>query len=313
MEVRWNLPPSRSIIALESVVRTGSVTAAANELCVTQSAVSKQIASLEAWLGQPLFEDNRRRMVPTRTAQRLAEVTGEAWDLLAAAFEEVAAQSSSTELGVLAPASFAMRWLLPRLPLFQADCPAIKLSVRQTHTRDNWKEMPTDVVIRRGDSAPAALSPKTFLRDELVLVAKAGSDWTSAGRPGDLAFLEAETRPGELAAWLRAWRATTRDGYATSTRMPTRFAHYYIALEAALAGHGALVAPDVVVADLIKDGSLSILFPDIRVQGATYWVGVQPNGPRAREAHAFASWLVADAWAPASGARSSVLAIPSAA
>lgn len=301
--MRWQLPSPRAIIALESVVRTGSVTAAAEELCVTQSAISKQIAALEDWLGRPLFEENRRLMVPTEAARRLADAAGVAWGLLAAAVDEVGQQSADTPLQVLAPASFSMRWLLPHLPRFQAEFPDAKLSVRQTHTPDLWAELPFDVVIRRGDPVIPALHGKTFLREELVLVAKAGSDWTSATRLDRLKFLEAETRPGELFDWLRA--ACAAASLHLSRPKPVRFAHFYIALEAALAGQGVLVAPDIIVADLIREGMLEVLFPGVRIPGPAYWIGYQPSGAQAAASRAFSRWLLQAAldWAAATKLR----------
>lgn len=173
----------------------------------------------------------------------------------------------------------------------------IKLSVRQTHTPDLWAELPFDVVIRRGDPVAPALHGKTFLREELVLVAKAGSEWTSATRLDRLKFLEAETRRGELFEWIRAACA------AASLRIrwpkPVRFAHFYIALEATLAGQGALVAPDIIVADLIRQGMLEVLFPDVRIPGPAYWIGYQPNGAQAAASRAFSQWLLQSAsdWA----------------
>src|SRR5262245_57805004 len=180
MEVRGSLPPARAVIALECVVRTGSVTAAAEELCVTQSAVSKQIAALEAWLGQPLFNVNRRRMIPTKAARHLADAAAVAWGVLSAAVDEIGRRGSTAVLQILAPATFAMRWLLPRLASFQTEFPDIKVSVRQTHTPENWLEMPFDVVIRRGGSSPPSLSTEVFLRENLVLVAQAASPWVNS-------------------------------------------------------------------------------------------------------------------------------------
>lgn len=290
--MRWHLPPPRAIIALESVVRTGSVTAAATELCVTHSAVSKQLSSLEEWFGRPLFEPGRRQMRPTPAARRLADAAALAWGILAAAADDVARQEQVRSLQVIAPATFAMRWLLPRLPLFQKARDDIKVSVRQTHTPEIWTDMPFDVAIRRGDSFLPHLRTTTFLRDELVLVASAESRWVEAQTLEDLPLLDADTRPGELTAWLKAALGRVEGAAQAVQNRPARFAHFYIALEATLHGQGVLVAPKIVVEELIGKRVLTVLFPEISVAGPSYWVGFDPRKPNAALADAFATWII---------------------
>ncbi|RVK85008.1 LysR family transcriptional regulator [Sinorhizobium meliloti] len=282
------LPPPKALIALEAVVRAGSVTAAAEELCVTHSAVSKQIGQLEEWIGKPLFEPNRRQMIPTSAAQRLSEAAGMAWALIAAAVDEVSRNQQESVLRVLAPATFAMRWLLPRLPETHRELPSTRIRVRQTHTPESWQDIPFDVVVRRGGRCPAQFQATTLFTEDLALVATPGVveklDLREAAVLSNLPLLEAETRPGELASWLRA------AGVAPARRAMT-FPHFYIALEAALAGHGALVAPTLVVEDLLYRGDLCDVSPVHHVPGPTYWVALDSNGPNVAEGRAFVSWL----------------------
>lgn len=287
--MRWRLPPPKALIALEAVVRNGSVTVAAAELSVTQSAVSKQISALESWVGHPLFEPGRRQMIPTPDARRLADCVGAAWSAIAAVVDDVTKQHD-VPLDVIAPATFAMRWLLPRLPSFETEHPAIKVSVRQTHTPDDWQRIPFDVAIRRGDPAPPRLSTSEFLRERLFLVARRDAAFVQAASPAEVPLLESDTRPGELAAWLGA--AAARLDLALAPPRPKSFAHFYIALEAVLRGQGALVAPDSVVADLVASGDLVVLFPAIFVEAPPYWVGFDRRSPRSGPAGVFASWLL---------------------
>ncbi|QPB24510.1 LysR substrate-binding domain-containing protein [Rhizobium sp. 007] len=289
--MRRSLPPPRALIALETVVRTGSVTAAADELCVTQSAISKQVAILEEWFGQPLFEENRRRMAPSPAARRLAQVTGEAFDTIAAVAQEMAPRLIRKPLNIIAPASFAMRWLLPKLPMFEAAFPDIDVSVRQTHTPENWQVLPFDVVIRRGEILPEALSPEPLLSEELILVAKTGSAWCHLDDLDGVPFMKAETRPGELSSWLKEARRNGVAGAPSDERNAARFSHFYIALEAVLAGRGVLVVSNVVVADLVADGSLTPVLPHVRASGSTYWIGSEPRCSHSEQAQQFRHWL----------------------
>src|SRR3546814_12640583 len=83
--MKWRLRPLKTLPVLESCVRTGSVTAAAAELSVTHSEVSKQLALLEDWLGQPLLAEKRRGMIPTAAMGFLCEAARSAFDQLQAA------------------------------------------------------------------------------------------------------------------------------------------------------------------------------------------------------------------------------------
>lgn len=293
--MRRNLPPLKAMVAFEAVARIGSVTGAADELGVTHSAVSKQLAMLEAWLGVPLFASNRRQMLPTAAASQLASATGAALDLMASAIGTMAPQSAPEVLRVIAPATFAMRWLIPRLPAFQAKVGRthagnVDVLVRPTHTTENWADIPFDVVIRRGDALPADLRGVALFREEITLVAREDVLGARAALgPSQVIgsrLLEAVTRPGELSRWLIA--AGLSPDLATGA---TRFGHFYIALEAALAGQGLLAAPIEVVGDLLARGELMEPFPELRIAGPDYRLGYDSAGPHAPLAAAFADWI----------------------
>jgi LysR family glycine cleavage system transcriptional activator len=292
--IRRRLPPLKAMLAFEAVARIGSVSAAADELGVTHSAVSKQLSTLEAWFGTELFADNRRRMVPTPAAARLALATGSALDLMSSAVDAVIPQATTAVLRVMAPATFAMRWLIPRLPLFQNRVGDVDVRVRPTHTTEAWNDIPHDVVIRRGGSLPSDLRVITLMREEITLVARPGVlSARAAEGPQCVAesrLLEAVTRPGELSTWLLG--AGLAPDLAAGA---TRFGHFYIALEAALAGQGLLTAPTLVIADLLTRGELVEPFPGLRISGPDYRLGYDPGLAQTPLAAAFADWVVSEA------------------
>jgi LysR family transcriptional regulator, glycine cleavage system transcriptional activator len=284
-----SLPPLKSLVALEAVVRHGSVTTAAAELCVTHGAISKHLASLEDWLGTPLFLDNRRRMVPTAAALTLADGVGTALTAIEQSLDAVRpAQHAGTDtvFQIIAPATFAMHWLIPRLPDLSRSGAALKIRVRPTHTLENWRELSWDVAIRSGEVAfPADLTAIPLFRDTLGLLAAPGL----YERHCDLrkvTFLESETRPGELDDWLAA-AGLRRAEVATSES----FEHNYIALEAALSGHGAVVAPLRVVAGQIERGTLIQLAPDKVTEGPLFTALFDPRGGNDRPARTLIAWL----------------------
>ncbi|MBB3773762.1 DNA-binding transcriptional LysR family regulator [Angulomicrobium tetraedrale] len=288
--MRHRLPPLRALVAFESVVRCGGVGAAAEELLVTHSAVSKQIAILEEWVGEPLFAENRRVMVPTAAAARLADGIGMALKLIGTSFDQFSARAGEHLLRVLAPSTFAMRWLLPRLPDFQARHEDIRVRVTQTHTPENWLEMPFDVAIRRGGPVPPHFRAVPFMREKLGLVCtpglKAPLDADLDRWIGSMPLLMAETRTGELESWLQAAGFSIR--IASSAII---YPHFYTALEAALAGRGGLVSPMIVIDDLLGRGVLVEPVPSARIDGPQY-LAAYPQGAGSSSPEAlFADWL----------------------
>jgi DNA-binding transcriptional LysR family regulator len=283
-----SLPPLKALVALEAVVRHGGVTTAADELCVTHGAISKHLASLEDWLGTPLFLDNRRRMVPTAAALTLADGVGTALAAIEQSLDAVRPTQhavADTVFQIVAPATFAMHWLIPRLPDLSRSGTTLKIRVRPTHTLENWRELSWDVAIRSDAARPADLTAIPLFRDTLGLLAAPGL----YDRHCDLrkiTFLESETRPGELDDWL-AVAGLQRSEAATIES----FEHNYIALEAALSGHGAVVAPLRVVAGQIERGTLIQLAPDKVTAGPLFTALFDPRGGNDRPARTLIAWL----------------------
>jgi DNA-binding transcriptional LysR family regulator len=245
--------------------------------------VSKQITLLEQWMGRPLFSEKRRGMIANPAGERLAAAMGEACRILATALDEIEAEDGADELNVVAPATFAMRWLIPRLPSFQAAGPWVRVGVRPTHTTEDWDALPCDVMIRRGRALSQRFDPRPIFVEELGLVMAPGL--AGASMPAALPLVSAETRAGELERWFAhaAGGGTMPEAIA--------FPHFYIALEAALSGIGALVAPVFLVEELLRAGHLVEPWPAWRVAGATYSVGVNPEGGHVAAARQVADWL----------------------
>ncbi|QRM57042.1 LysR family transcriptional regulator [Sinorhizobium sp. BG8] len=286
------LPPLKSLLFLETVVRTGSVTAAADELSITHSAVSKQLSQLEAWMGVPLFIEKRKGMIPTADIDRLAAVLGNAFDEIHDALEQLRpSRIERSKLQVIAPATFAMRWLIPKLQEFHTPERPVDTMVRPTHTPDNWLDMPFDVAIRRGGIIPSQFSPRHLFTETLSLVLPAriaghGKVITKESLK-EIGLLEAVTRPGELKTWLKtAGLAGSMAGQAL--KLP----HFYIALDAMFAGRGALVVPTFLIEGHLLRGEVVEPFPELRVEGPSYQVFANPASREREAAAGFVDWIV---------------------
>lgn len=287
--MKRKLPPMKALIAFESVSRLGSVTKAADELFVTHSAISKQISTLEEWFGRPLFEKNRKLMQPTADGLVLASAADQAWDLIADAIDSLRAGDDTTVLKVIAPSTFAMRWLIPRVWSFSEEYQRIELQLRQTDSLEAWLDIPFDVAIRSNAVVPSNMTTTPFLSDQLILAISPRSSMRQRLKNlADLSscrVLRAATRPGELEAWLEA------AGLAECPPKTVSYPHFYLSLEAALAGGGPLVCPRETLGDLLAKGELIELWPHIRVKGPTYAAIYDASSHHAQSAAVFVDWL----------------------
>lgn len=285
-----HLPSFRALAALEAVVRTGNIVRAADELGVSPGAVSKQLSNLEAELQAALFEEGHR-LRPTAVAVGLARAVGEALSQVRQAWNEASHRADERVLTLIANASLSMHWLVPRLLSAQEALRGRPIRVTSLHTTDNWWQVPVDFAVLRHDRAPAGWVVRALAEERLTLLTTPERGRWLAGRgPAAIAgeeFLVAETRGGEFEAWMRA-------AGCGEAHPPRRYPHFYIALEAALAGHGSIIGPTLVVADLLRQGRLTTPFPDVAITGATLHAAFNPATCDHRTADALLAWLAVE-------------------
>src|SRR5260221_13205150 len=123
------LPPLNALKCFEAAARAGSFSRAADDLHVTQSAVSHQIRQLEDWFGQTLFDRLGRQTVPTPKGEELAKALGEAFDIMAVACKRLAQSDAGPALTIAVLPSIATIWLIPRLARFFGRHPNISVQV----------------------------------------------------------------------------------------------------------------------------------------------------------------------------------------
>jgi LysR family glycine cleavage system transcriptional activator len=153
------LPPLNALRVFEIAARTGSYAEAAAELGLTHGAVSRQIAILEGWLGQRLFVRSGRRMAATPVARLFAAEISLSFDRITAAAEACGKPGARRILRVSAPASFATRWLIPRLERFHIQYPHVEVSVTTVSTLHDELRGGFDIAIRRGSANDSAWPP----------------------------------------------------------------------------------------------------------------------------------------------------------
>lgn len=289
---RPRLPPLNAIKAFEAAARLGGFARAAQELNVTHGAVSRQVRSLEDWLGAPLFLRTGGKVVTTRAGLDLLAEAEPALDRLAGAAARLRkAASAGHRLYVSALPTFAMRWLIPRLPEFQREHPEMELRIVTGSTPAEQFGADVDAVIsgparwpgwvgRRflGEARLPVLSPELMRRCPLAV-------------PADLrqhTLLHAATLPESWPRWLA--RAGVPDLEPAGQQL---FEHFYFAIQAALEGLGVLMGPVALIADELQSGRLLAPIPEPAMRGRGYFFYALGEGSNAAAISTLREWLVA--------------------
>jgi LysR family glycine cleavage system transcriptional activator len=288
------LPPLAALKVFEAAARHLSFTRAAEELSVTQAAVSHQIKALEARIGFPLFRRLGRRLVLTDAAQAYVTELREAFDLIVAATRRLRAQDSAGVLNATVLPSFAVTWLLPRLARFRAAHPEIDVRISSDSRAVDFAREDFDVGIRAGRG------PWPGLHTELVATQRFFPVCSPAllegphplKEPADLrrhTLLHDEPRD-RWQLWLNLVGVDGVDAW----RGPG-FSHSNLVIQAAVEGQGVAIASDTLAAADLRAGRLVRPFPQSLPSDESYWL-VYPAGAAARpKVAAFRAWLLAEA------------------
>ena len=145
------LPALNALKAFEAAARHESFTSAAQELCVTQGAVSHQVKALEQQLGIKLFNRERQRLVITDAGRKYLSVVRDAFDRIAVGTEQLIQRQNSGALTVSTTPDFAAKWLVNRLGRFAEANPSIDLRVSATLHHVDFAREDVDLAVRHGD------------------------------------------------------------------------------------------------------------------------------------------------------------------
>lgn len=286
------LPPLSSLRAFEAVARHGGVGRAAGELGVSQPAVSQQLRRLEAALGVRLIRRSGRQVVLTPEGQAYALALARAFDELRAATERCRARRGAGVLTVALLPTLATRWLIPRLPDFQARHPAIAVRIATTPSPAVALADDVDLAIRTGDGAWAGCETQGLMPDSLAPVASpALLARLPLQSPADLArhtLLVVTTAPRDR-DWPRWLAAAGLPAGIGAHRLVLNSSSE--ALEAAKAGLGVALAHRPFADDDLAAGRLSQpLGLTIEGDGA-YWAVCRKEDASDPRIRTFITWL----------------------
>lgn len=287
------LPTVTELAAFVACARTGATTRAAEEMNLTQSAVSRSLATLEDRLGVRLFHRVRRRLVLSDAGRAfLRDAEPLLADLGRAAVGVMAFGGRADVIRLAVLPSFGTAWLIPRLPAFRALHPQVTFDVTARLTPVDFDLDPFDMAIQRRSLRPPGAEAIDLMEEWLITVA---SPRLVAGPLDDaglarLPLLQQSTRPSLWLDWFRDAGMDPRP-----ILRGARFEQFGMLVAAAVAGLGVALLPEAVAEEELARGRLLRVSPR-RMKGPDpYAVIAPPRIAAAPVPRAFRDWLAAEA------------------
>ncbi|MBZ9668780.1 LysR substrate-binding domain-containing protein [Mesorhizobium sp. ES1-3] len=284
--------PLTALRSFEAAGRHLSFSRAAEELFVSQAAISRQIRELETFLRQPLFERHHRRVELTDAGRRLLAQLVRSFDAIDRLLGDLAVTPAQSVVRVSVEPSLAAVWLVPRLNRFRQLRPDIDVSLEVDPRLIEFRGDQPELALRFSSSA--ASWPRSEAErlastvDSPVLSPTLLSSGPALEKPADLVrftLLHEENRQG----WARWFEAAGVPADAVPARGPM-LADASLAKQAALLGHGVALGDLLQIGEELATGALVKPF-DVDVGSGAYWLVARRLSDLSEPAAAFADWV----------------------
>lgn len=288
------LPPLNALKAFEAAARHESFTRAAEELCVTQGAVSHQVKALEAELGIKLFNRERQRLIITGAGRDYLAVVRDALDRISVGTERLMQRQSSGVLTVSTSPDFAAKWLVHRLGRFSEAHPEIDLRISATMHHVDFAREDVDLAVRHGDGnwpghEVTRLSPEQLF---VVCSPKLVAGRQRLAKPADVLkfpLLHLDDRT----AWSK-WLEVAGLVQAEHSQGPV-MNRASMVIDAAVDGQGIALARTTLAAWDLLNGRLVRPFSDALRLSRTYWIVCPKATSTLPKIAIFRDWLLSEA------------------
>ena len=291
--MRPRLPPLNALKAFEAAARHESFTRAAEELCVTQGAVSHQVKALEADLAIKLFNRERQRLIITEAGRDYLAVVRDALDRIAVGTERLLHRQSAGVLTVSTSPDFAAKWLVHRLGHFAEAHAGIDLRVSATMHHVDFAREDVDMAVRHGDGNWAGLDAVQLSAEQLFAICSPKlMSGRRLARPADILkfpLIHLDSR-ADWTKWLRV--AGISDDNVRHGPVLNRAS---MVIDAAINGQGIALARTTLAAWDLINGRLVRPFAEALRLSKTYWIVCPKATSNVPKIVTFRDWLLAEA------------------
>jgi LysR family glycine cleavage system transcriptional activator len=299
--MRRQLPPLNAVRAFEAAARHLSFTKASDELCVTQGAISRHVAGLEAQLGTALFMRRHRSVALTDKGVAFFHALRDAFDRIEDATRRVSPPANKGTLRIKLPPTLAIRWVVPRLARLHALDRAIDVQITTSHAPVDFGLEDVDVAIHSGSAPPSGVVAKRLFGETLLPVCSPAllKGARRLRKPGDLAghvLLCSLHRRDDWPNWIAAAGIADIDG-----NDGLKFENSSLAYQAAIDNLGIVMAQKALVADDLATKRLVAPFRLEVVTPGAYYLVYPPRSASLDTVRLFDSWILDEAARSASG------------
>ena len=292
--MRRKIPATHTLLCFEAAARHESYTRAAQELSLTQSAVSRQITSLEEFLGQTLFRRTRHGVALTpRGAEYATQVAERLRALERDTLDAMSHQGAGGAIHLAAVPTFATRWLIPRLPQLVAKYPDITVHI-ETQTRPfMFAGTGFDAALYAGTPEQVANWAGThavaLVAEEVVPVCSPAlkQQPLAPAQVADLPLLQQSTRPDGWRQWFDAMGVV-----APNALSGPRYELFSMTAAAATHGLGVALVPRLLIEAELARGDLVVASDQPLKSGRSYWLVMPQRSDDKPALTSFANWLV---------------------
>jgi len=297
--MRRKIPPLQTLVCFDAAARHESYTRAAQELALTQSAVSRQIGTLEAFLGVALFRRTRHGVALTASGAAYARQTAKRLEAMERdTLDAMAHQGEGGSLSLAAVPTFATRWLMPRLKGFATLQPDVVVHI-ETRTRPFlFADAEFDAALYAGTVAQvqnwAGTHALPLMQEDVVPVCSPAL--LPRGKPvsptaiAHMPLLQQSTRPDGWRQWFDAQQVD-----APNARGGPRYELFSILAAAASQGLGVALMPTMLVADELARGELVVACPRPLAGERAYYLVTPERADQRPLLKFFSDWLLAQA------------------
>ena len=289
------LPPMSAFKAFEAAARHMSFTRAAEELNVTQAAVSYQIRRLEQEIGVKLFCRLHRTLVLTKAARAYLPIVRQALDLLATGTSQLKRPKFDGVLRVSASQSLAPRWLAHRIRRFLSELPEYDIRIDATDDLVDFPRSDVDLAVRYAQTIDPSLESVLLLADRVFPVCSPRLADGAEPLDSPVALTRHTLLHDEMTdvGW-KNWLAAAGVGDIDATS-GVQFSHSGLTVDAAIAGQGVALGRPLLVADDLASGRLVRPFDLALTSSYAYFV-VYPHASADKpKIQSFRDWLLAEA------------------
>jgi LysR family glycine cleavage system transcriptional activator len=303
------IPPLAAVRVFEAAARHRNFTKAAEELGMTQAAVSYQVKLLEDRLETSLFHRSKGRVELTEIGARIAPLLAEAFDGLEQAFS-IAKTDDESVLTISTSNTFATNWLAPRLGVFQMQRPGLAVRLHTSDRLVDFARDEVDIAVRGGDGTWPGLHVQFLMR--MAIAPLASPEFLD--RNGPVATPDDVMRLPRLSPddiWWERWYTQMGGTNADFPRAPgIRLDSQLMEGRAAMAGHGLAILNPALWKGDVDAGRLVQPLPSVAFHRWSYWLACPEHKRSSAKVRAFRDWIRGEIAAEATGDASGIYLEP---